>query len=166
MSMWSTLTLMKEFFLLGQTLGFQITTMIHIMIHIFSLVELIKEVDDGGSSSFGILVTFYLSIWKVASSFCILFKGINFITSMIDKTRKYKFDENPGQYGEVEGAVQGKGEDSKHQGGRFHQQGKKVHPLKKHKNCPKVNKFKFDLSQTGLGVQDQESLHSETQPRP
>ena len=69
---------------------------IHIMIHIFSLVELIKEVDDGGSSSFGILVTFYLSIWKVASSFCILFKGINFITSMIEKTRKYKFDEKPG----------------------------------------------------------------------
>ena len=40
------------------------------------MVELIKEVDDGGSSSFGILVTFYLSIWKVFSSFWILFKGI------------------------------------------------------------------------------------------
>ena len=77
MSMLSTLTLMNESFLQDQTLGFQIIhILIHIMIHIFSLVELIKEVDDGGSSSFGILVTFYLSIWKVFSSFWILFKGI------------------------------------------------------------------------------------------
>ena len=77
MSMLSTLTLMNESFLQDQTLGFEIIhILIHIMIHIFSLVELIKEVDDGGSSSFGILVTFYLSIWKVFSSFWILFKGI------------------------------------------------------------------------------------------
>ena len=32
---------------------------------IFSLAQLVKMIDIEGISSFGLLVTFYLSIWKV-----------------------------------------------------------------------------------------------------
>ena len=86
MSMWSTLTLMNESFLQDQTPGSSMIFVIFIMIRIFSLVELIKEVDDGESSSFGILVTFYLSSWKVLSSFGILVNGIcRFMTTTVFK---------------------------------------------------------------------------------
>ena len=46
------------------------------------------------------------------------------------KKIKYKMIKKlkPGQHGEVEGVVQGKGDDSKYQGGDFYSTGKKVTP--------------------------------------
>ena len=88
MSMWSTLTLMKESFPRDQTPGLSRIIIFQILIQIFSLVELIKEVEDGGSSSFGLLVTFYLSRWKVF----VILDFVNLITTIVESLESSKID--------------------------------------------------------------------------
>jgi len=52
-----------------------------------SLIELIEEVDDSGTSSFAVLVTFYLSIWKASMErLRVLYKGRERIPNIREAT--------------------------------------------------------------------------------